>query len=398
MKNIKEINLTPDIGRGTSPHVKPKQPYYSGYSGGMTDSAASATSTLNNVRRVDLDLYDEEEEEIDLMPENILNNRVKNKHGYSLSETLRVNSSNFNLNESVSDIISDGIYSLITGVLDTGTAEKGGYFMLAASLPTNLYQLYGTNKKADAAIKNKDIVAMKSAKEDLIRDIGDILSAIALAFPGLIIDDIASAVILQLKAPIVNNAAKVFNSFYSRLPSLLQTMLDFVALPSGGPIITNALSNIDEINQVLDVNADSAIRDDSDLSVADIMSQKFNKSSSSPQVSTDASSSQGIQTPDAGLPKFITDIIDQELNRSMPVNERKHINLVDLLEADVNSYYGIDEDLEEDEAEEEIDEMGYTLPLGATNKAPKNARDHIRMAEEVRRIQDWKLRTAGRIK
>ena len=124
MKKVNEINLNVGIGRAASPHVRGKQPYYSGYNGGMTDSAASAYSSLVGAKKFDmpleeddyeedhedkeLDMYFEEKSEKakeEIMRETNFKRIKKSTGGYSLTETLKV------LNENLNNFPSDSILS-----------------------------------------------------------------------------------------------------------------------------------------------------------------------------------------------------------------------------------------------------------------------------------------------
>ena len=71
MKKLKEINLTVDTSKYSSPHVKGKQPYYQGFSGGMTDSAASAYSSYMGAKKFTMESDEEEitDEEIEMYKE-----------------------------------------------------------------------------------------------------------------------------------------------------------------------------------------------------------------------------------------------------------------------------------------------------------------------------------------
>ena len=115
MKKVNEINL--NVGTGEA--SRGKQPYYSGYSGGMTDSASSAYSSLVGARKFDMPLEEEDDDDDDIelntyyeekskkdttiMSDNILKYRVRSNKGYELNETLNA------INEE-------------TGMLDTAAA------------------------------------------------------------------------------------------------------------------------------------------------------------------------------------------------------------------------------------------------------------------------------------
>ena len=247
MKKLREINLSVGTSRDVSPHVKGKNPYFSGYSGGMNDSASSSYSSYMNSKKVIIDDEEESEEEIDIMPENILHTRIKKVDGkYSLNETLRV----LNKKLLTEDAISDGFYSLITSIADDATAETGGVALFLVSGPKNLWELHRSNKKADAAFESGDIGALQEIRKDLVRDLGDFLSGLALAFPGAVLDDAVSAIIAQVKNPVASALGGTLGKLMNNLPGWMQKVIKWnpVAIGTGQPILFSALQNIDKID------------------------------------------------------------------------------------------------------------------------------------------------------
>ena len=118
MKKLKEINLSVDTSRYASPHVKGKQPYFSGYGGGMNDSAASSYSSYMNSKK-----YEHEDEPIDeeedIMPENILRYRVRKEKGYDLSETLKAVNESYEFLDIAGSALKYGNRAVKSGIKST---------------------------------------------------------------------------------------------------------------------------------------------------------------------------------------------------------------------------------------------------------------------------------------
>ena len=374
MKKLKEINLSPSLGRGVSPHVKGKQPYYSGYSGGMTDSASSASSSLMGSKKVKIDLEEESEEseeEIDLMPENILNLRVRTENGYSLNETLALLNKN-QINESfVGDKIYQGISVLLMSLLDDATAEVAGLVAVIPLLYKNVYELHQTNKAIDLELKKggtPDDKKLKSLRSDLITDVVDILNAIVIALPIPAVDTVAASIISLLDGQIVGSASSLLIAQSKNHP-LLSKILYVLSYPLGGKVIFKALSNIDNLSgNSLDMQLQQNNSYEEDINPIDMSSRAA-----------------------------ISEIINVDIHKLL----KETLNEKD--------YYGIDEDLEE-ESEEELAEFsgggvaGVAVTIGkkadgsveTSGERAKRIKAANIYTESIRRLQDWHLRTAGR--
>ena len=376
MKKLKEINLSLSLGRGVSPHIKGKQPYYSGYSGGMTDSASSASSSLMGSKKVKIDLEEETEEEteedVDLMPENILSLRVRTENGYSLNETLaRLNKNQ--INESyVGEKIYQGITVLLLSLLDDVTAEAAGLVAVIPLLYKNVYELHQTNKAIDIELKKgatQDAKKLKSLRSDLITDVVDILNAIVIALPIPAVDTVAASVISLLDSQIVGSVSSLLMAQSKNYP-LLTKILYVLSLPLGGKVIFKALSNIDDLSgNSLNIKPQQNNSDDEDLNLIDVSSRAA-----------------------------ISEIINVDIHKLLKetLNEKDYYEIDEDLEWESEEDLDLYADLNEEEAEIEEQHAvgGYATPL----KSPTRAQQEKLMTfkEDLQRLQDWHIRTAGR--
>ena len=372
MKKLKEINLSPSLGRGVSPHVKGKQPYYSGYSGGMTDSASSASSSLMGSKKVKIDLEEESEEseeEIDLMPENILNLRVRTENGYSLNETLALLNKN-QINESfVGDKIYQGISVLLMSLLDDATAEVAGLVAVIPLLYKNVYELHQTNKAIDLELKKggtPDNKKLKNLRSDLITDVVDILNAIVIALPIPAVDTVAASIISLLDGQIVGSASSLLIAQSKNYP-LLSKILYVLSYPLGGKVIFKALSNIDNLSgNSLDMQLQQNNSYEEDINPIDMSSRAA-----------------------------ISEIINVDIHKLLKetLNEKDYYGIDEDLEEDLDLYSDLDEE-EAVEVEEQHVVGGFAAPLETPTKAQQEKL--MTFKEDLQRLQDWHIRTAGR--
>jgi len=368
MKKLKEINLSTSSGT----HVKRKQPYYSGYSGGMTEPAASASSSLMGSKKVKIDLEEESEEseeEIDLMPENILNLRVRTENGYSLNETLALLNKN-QINESfVGDKIYQGISVLLMSLLDDATAEVAGLVAVIPLLYKNVYELHQTNKAIDIELKKgatQDAKKLKSLRSDLITDVVDILNAIVIALPIPALDTIAASIISLLDSQIIGSVSSLLIAQSKKYP-LLSKILYVLSYPLGGKVIFKALSNIDNLSgNSLNMQPQQNNSYEEDINPIDISSRAA-----------------------------ISEIINVDIHKLLKetLNEKDYYGIDEDLEEDLDLYSDLDEE-EEAEVEEQHVVGGFAAPLKSPTKAQQNKL--MTFKEDLQRLQDWHIRTAGR--
>jgi len=421
MKKIKEINLSVDTSRYSSPYVKNRQNYYSGYSGGMIDSAASITNTLDNSRIFSSDEFEEEsEEEINLMPENILNCRVKNKKGYALNETLNALNENWEIMDTTASAIKYGARALkaagkstvlsipfIDAIAGSMMLISGiGSFKSVSDLIIEKIRV-PENTFAEAMASNsesawQDIISVVSNLseeerrsleenfEDLLHNLKTFISTAFQAYDSIFASAGAAGGPLGLFAlEAGSNFTTAITGFISdtvpwerfalditgKFAGMINSMFDYIlkqkeqddtgklskAIDDGGPvflaILTNPVQSIRRLGEFY-----TAI-ETGKSPIEDVTNATFNSVKS----------------------KLTSDNIESIIDAAI----KSHMS--------ENNYYGIDEYDEEDEGEE-IEEMGYTLPLGASNKSFDKKDDHHVIAEEIRKFQEWQLKTLGRTK
>ena len=368
MKKIKEINLNVDTSRYSSPYVKGRQVFTPGNPVGMRDSAASSYSSYMNSKKFDID--EEElstEEENDLMPENILNLRVKNNKGYSLNETLNAIKNDEILKESAAgQMIQRFLTTALMSLLDDATGEVSGLIAVIPLLYKNIYELHSTNKKIEAEINsgNADEKKLTEYRSDLINDLRDILVAIVTALPIPGVDTVLNGVIVLLTDEMAGSATQLISDQFKKLSDrnpLAAKILYVLGYPLGGPVAFTAMKNIDLLSaNKIKMTKNNTFMTDGSEDMSDVLDI-------TPEVET--------------------------------ITEMVHFRIYDILDESLkieSDYYGIDE---KEELEEELEEIGgYTLPLGASNKSKKDRNDHHRISESVRALQIWKLKTTGRVR
>ena len=436
MRKIKEIALNVDTSRVSSPHVKGKQPYFSGYGGSMNDSAASSYSSYMNSKKFPTEEDDESEEELDLMPENILNKRVKSTRGYSLNETLRM--INEDLREfpglkpddkrkalEILDEMEEIHSNLITDVIDMIqsivqiASPPGTSFAVAGSelLGGQLLQFGGGNLisqlgKLIAATRSDDrssIVRMLSELAPFFAALPTFLAAPAVAIINKIVMDALEC---------IGNLATILDKSPSKKDSLYRVEFSDVAIELLGDLPFSVIDSVDDI--AFDVpsgiiGSGRLIFNLGQLWIrtgsGEDLIEEYKKipgimQSIEPELETGklaATRDMVNQEFQSRLSKQeIGAMIDQMISDRTPMSEAS-FNLIDLFESD---YYGIDEepkkeslkdmlgDLEEDKEVEEHAVGGYALPLHGTKKDLEN---NMRLKEEVQKLQDWKLKTSGRM-
>jgi hypothetical protein len=366
-KKIKEISLSVDTSKYSSPHVKPKIPYLSGFSGGMDNSAASKYSSYINSKK-----YANEEEDNDdplieeeEMKENILKLRVKTHKGYSLNETLEQIQSEI-LKESV---IGDKIHSFLKvalmSLLDDATGEASGLILALPILYKNVYELNSQNNKLEALIRSnsKDTKEYMKIRQNLSKDLKDILEALIIALPIPGIDSIVASVVSLLSPDLIGSSTYLITDKFKELSQkspIVAKILYILGYPLGAPVIFTAMKNIDRLSDAMLATTMSGATIVSDL---------------------DDSRFEDIEDV---TPTDMTEMLDYRI----------YDILNETLTVDEGDYYGVDE-MEEDSLEEI---GGYALPLGASNKPAHEQDDHHVIAEETRKFQAWQLKTLGRIR
>ena len=244
-KRIKEIALNVDTSRVSSPHVKGKQKYYSGYSGGMMDSAASSYSTYMNSKKYPIEEEPDIEEE-EMTENNILRLRIKTHKGYSLNETLAEIEKEVLSESFVGDKIQQFLTVALMSLLDDVTGETSGLIAAVPILYKNVYELHSTNKKIDAELKKStpDKKQLLSYRQDLIKDITDIINALVIALPLPGIDSIGAAMITMLSETSVGMVSDFISEKFKRLSEskpMLAKILYVLGYPFGGPVIFKAI-------------------------------------------------------------------------------------------------------------------------------------------------------------
>ena len=436
MKKIKEINLNVDTSRYSSPHVKGKQPYFSGYGGGMTDSAASSTSSLMNSKKFTdddtVEDFDEEEEQgSNLMPENILHARVRKEKGYSLQETLQV------LNEfldtkslEVLDEMEDEHKKLIGNVIDS---MQSIYMLMPVNIP-----LPGISTGVDvakAATGFTTAQALQFGAGNTISKLGQVLattrsddrSSIVSSFSEISPFLLALPKILtNLKNPITRPIMAIVNKvvfdalecigklglILEKSPTTKNSMYTYSAMDVASELFGDALPSAVEASDPSEIidGLFGAVRLAKNLVELWYGSKKGNeliddylKRNPGALSSEPIQTAQPIEDEQPNLEKIpskpgnqIKDLLGDQITKAV----QAQISSLGLPGLNEDSYYGIDEEdeSEEDRKDSEVDEMGYVLPLGKSNKPSSEANDHVRLFEELRAIQNWKHRTSGKIK
>jgi hypothetical protein len=419
MKKIKEISLNVDTSRFASPYVKNRQNYYSGYSGGMTDSAASMTNTLDNSRIFSSDEFEEEsEEEINLMPENILNCRVKNKKGYALSETLYVLNENWEIMDTAAGALKYGSRALKAAGKSTVLSIPfidaiAGSMMLISGIgsfksvsdiiiekirvPENTF---AEALASDSENSWQDIISvvgnlseeerqsLEENFEDLLHNLKTFISTAFQAYDSIFASAGAAG------GPIGLGAAEAGTNFTTAIAGFISDTvpwerfaLDVVGKFAG---MIESMFNYILKQKEQDKNGklNKAINDGGPIFLA-ILTNPVQSIRRLGEFYT------AIETGNSPIADVTSAAVDSAKSKLTLDNLESIIDLAINSQMSENNYYGIDEYDEEEEAED-IEEIGYALPLGASNKSFDKKDDHHVIAEEIRKFQDWQLKTLGR--
>ena len=418
MKKLREINLTVDTSRVSSPHVKGKQPYYSGFSGGMTDSASSSYSSLVNSKKVKIDLERESEEsedteeEEDLMPENILKYRVRTSSGYSLNETLGAINENVDSKSlKILDDMEEVHEGLITDLIDSIQSIAG---ITPIPIPgidqgiAGIEYVGGTIAQfaaGNAISKLSQVFAATRADKGSITAVISELSPILVALPTMFSMPVVAIVnkITFDAIECIGNLGTILDKSPTKKDSMYSYTVADVAKELLGDAIPSAIETLDP-TEIVDgiVGSIRLVKNLLELYSGTAKGEKLIEKYTA-------------LNPDAFKGENNTDYTEKAVS---PVNTNSDSleRLVDrAIAAQMNEgdYYGIDEDLEE-ELEEELDEFsgagaagGVSAPLGkkangktetASQRASriKAANIYTEHVEHIRRLQDWHIKTAGR--
>jgi len=428
MKKLREINLNPSTGRGDAPHVKGKQPYYSGYSGGMIDSAASSYSSWMNSKKFDIALEEEEEseEEIDLMPENILKYRVRNNSGYSLNETLDAINEDWEMLDTAAGALKYGARALKAAGKSTLLSIPfvdtiAGSMMLISGLgsfkqvsdfiiekirvPENTFAEAMSSESDDSwrnivnvvnNLSEKERAELEEHFEDLLHNIKTFITTAIQAYDSAILGAASApgGPVLIAAAESGGNLTTAIAGFIAdtvpwerfavdiagKLAGIIKSLFDFIlkgkdedsklntAIEDAGPIFLSILTH--PVRSISRLGEFYTAIETGKSPFSDVAS-----------ATVDAAKSQ-ITTSN------LESMIDKAINSALSES----------------NYYGIDEDLEEDMYsdldEEELAEVeehaagGYAAPLKSPTKAQQ--KKLMTFKEDLQRLQDWKLKTTGR--
>ena len=426
MKKLKEINLSPSLGRGVSPHVKGKQPYYSGYSGGMTDSAASASSSLMGSKKVKIDLEEESEEseeEVDLMPENILKYRVRNNTGYSLNETLSAINEDWELLDTAASALKYGGRALFAagkaGVLLVPFADTiAGSLMLISGLgsfkqisddiiekirvPENTFAEAMSSESEDDwheivnvvdKLSEKERAELEEHFEDLLHNIKTFITTAIQSYDSVILAaggppaEVGGNIFTAVSGFIADTVPweRFAVDIAGKLAGIIKSIFDYIlagkdkdsnlntAIDSAGPVFLSILTH--PVRSISRLGEFYTAIETGKSPFADVAGA----------------------TVGAAKSQITTSNLESMIDRAIAAN---------LGEA---TYYGIDEDLDEDldlysdlneeeEEEAEVEEQHVVGGFAAPLKSPTKAQQEKLMTfkEDLQRLQDWKLKTTGR--
>tara|TARA_B110000211_G_scaffold186280_1_gene211431 strand:- start:1337 stop:2641 length:1305 start_codon:yes stop_codon:yes gene_type:complete len=431
MKKLKEINLSPSSGT----HVKSKQPYYSGYSGGMTEPAASASSSLMGSKKVKIDLEEESEEseeEVDLMPENILKYRVRNNTGYSLNETLSAINEDWELLDTAASGLKYGARALKAAGKSTLLSMPfidtiAGSMMLVSGIgsfkqltddiiekinvPENTFAQAMSSEDDEAWLEIINVVnsldEQKRAEleehfEDVLHNIKTFITTAFQAYDSVFASAgvVGGPVALAAAETGANLTTAIAGFIADTVPwerfaldltgkfaAMIKAMFDFIlgqkekdesskmseAIENGGPIFLAILTH--PVRSMTRLGEFYTAIETGKSPIADVASA----------------------TVGAAKSQITTSNLESMIDRAIAAN---------LGEA---TYYGIDEDLDEDldlysdlneeeEEEAEVEEQHVVGGFAAPLKSPTKAQQEKLMTfkEDLQRLQDWKLKTTGR--
>jgi len=425
MKKVNEINLTVGIGRSAAPHVRGKQPYYSGYSGGMTDSASSSYSSWSGSKKFDIDLEEEEEDlgldtyyeeksekaKEEIMRETSFKRIKKATGGYSLIETLKVLNENLDSKSlKILDDMEEVHEGLITDLIDSIQS-------IAEIIPTPVPGLdqgiagieyvggaIAQFTAGNAISKMAKVFANTRADKGSITAVISELSTVLLALPAYFSMPIVAIVnkVAFDAIECIGNLGTILDKSPTKKDSMYNYTVTDVAKELLGDAIPSAIEAIDPTDIV-----DGLV---GSIRLAKNLIELWSGTGKGEELIEQYNSLSHDETDhDQLVPnKTVTPIASNSNNAELEtlINNAVKAHLSEV------SHYGIDEDLEE-ELEEELDEFssagavaGYTTPLKAptkdqleklkTFKEAKQRKKAEKYAEEVRKLQIWKLKTSGR--
>jgi len=436
MKKLKEINLTPSSGRGDAPHIKGKQPYYAGSTGGMTDSASSSYSSWAGSKKVKIDIEEESEEseeseeEIDLMPENILKYRVRNNTGYSLNETLSAINEDWEILDTAaaglkygaralkaagkSTLLSIPFIDTIAGsmmlVSGIGSFKQltDDIIELVPSVEENTFAEAISSENDEAwleiinvvnSLDEKERAELEDHFEDLLHNIKTFITTAFQSYDSVFASSgVVGGPVALAAAETGTNLTTAIAGFVAdtvpwerfaldltgKLATMIKAMFDFIlgqkekdesskmseAIDKGGPIFlailthpVRSMSRLGEFYTAIETGKSP---------IADVAGA----------------------TVDAAKSQITTSNLESMIDKAIAANVRE------------STYYGIDEDLEEDLDlysdldEEELEDVeehavgGYATSLKSPTKAQQ--KKLMTLKEDLQRLQDWKLKTTGR--
>ena len=406
MKKIKEINLTIDTSRYSSPHVRGRIPYLSGNSGGMTNSADSSYSSYMGSKKFMLEEDEEEEEEtseeeLNIMPENILSRRVRTSSGcYSLKETLSMLNENITASEE-----KDYIYKMsklhngiITDIIDfaqrfiEAIPVAGPFDELSSFAGGQIAQYAAGNVIGQSAIKkhkldNPEALAGAITKiyKPLEKFQGNLIKFLTLGQAQPLIDGfntLGELGIVIVKSS-VNKSSLYKPGFFSFLydfagdafhaSTSAVDITNITGIAKGGALAWWNLQTLEDLVE------DSRI----------LLSKYYEESGkSSPYEIQSASTSPGMKIDNMEL----KDLIDRALEQGM---------MAEVYE------YGIDEDIDEDLYEDEdLDEYSGSvaagmsaLPLGTKvgNASKTGGQPSIYTTKDQKKFRKYANKTVGSI-
>tara|TARA_B100001093_G_scaffold477191_1_gene504228 strand:- start:5580 stop:6236 length:657 start_codon:yes stop_codon:yes gene_type:complete len=195
---------------------------------------------------------------------NILDYRIKRNNRYQLLETVE-NISNDHVLLEGGSIVGSQIHRIVTtglmALLDDATGELSGMIAVLPLLYKNVYEIHTSNKAVERFLQgdavNVDTVQLKELRQDLIKDVSDIVNAIVLALPIPIIDAAGIAFFNMLEGFIIGKGSASFlnlvDGFQDSNPTLSK-ILEIIAYPFGGNVIYKGLRNISMINDIIDID------------------------------------------------------------------------------------------------------------------------------------------------
>lgn len=230
----------------------------------------------------------------------ILDNRVKDKSGYKLIETLESINKTTSLNESK---LFNTLRIAIMALLDDFTGEWAGAIAMIPTWYYNVNQISNTNEEIEYILQStsrskEDIQKLKELRKDLMRDLIDLLNSIILLVPALGADSVVIMIIQALQNQIASKVPPLLEGFItakfeeiSHNNPKLAKLLNILSWAAGGGVIMQAFRNIDKLsppqieytlgirvdqqNDILDVESETIpIPDDFDDDTTEIIPRR----------------------------------------------------------------------------------------------------------------------------